>query len=113
MPRSHHFCFARVRNDLADPYRDLAHPERALLLQRRCEREEERRHECEDLGHRRRSLCPLADSRNVVEPDDLVDEVEPLRPWAMRRTDDRRQRRGRRYERLRSRSVEMGRRLVH
>ncbi len=60
--------------------RDLAHAERALLLQRRCEREEERRHECEDLGHRRRSLCPLADSRNVVEPDDLVDELEPLRP---------------------------------
>ena len=86
MPRSHHVCFARFRNELGEPKRHLAHAERALLLQRRREREEERRDEREDLGHAR-SLRRASDGCNGVEADDPVDEVEPF--GAMRDQEDR------------------------
>ena len=68
MPSSHHFCLARLRNELRRAERDLAHAERALLLERRGQREEERRYERKDLGHGRWTLSPRADGRNATAP---------------------------------------------
>ena len=107
MPSSHQVCFASLRSDAGRAERDVAHAQRALLLQRRRQCEEERCDQGEDLGHGAEPTPVRRERHNAI------DEVEPL--GTMGDEEDRALARGVEHvcdERLGGRAVEMRRRLV-